>query len=734
MADASPSIGRFLVPMVLVGLVAALGIVVFTKKPQPATPPPAADAAVKVQDPQPVPGGAFSGALHATVQPPQELATIGGIDADAKSGPLMQVAFRQEGAGIDWLRMARFHAEIAPASPHEVLQQTQAHKSGAGEQALVPMAMLQVEIDGQVVKLAGIYRNAAGAPAGFDWKQTTPGVFVAEIVDEAGRPVARVTRTYRVIENLYEVTLDQRVENLTDKPLSVRFTQLGPVELPIGVIRYGGDPRRVRLGIMEGDATGSHIEGRSPILQRADVLAHPAQLNGQVVWPDTPIWPSAKSKEAGQSLSWIGLTNRFFAVTVHALPSHQPERKDLPKPQPDRRLSSWESIDRVVLTRDADSGGKLETNAAFALRAHSPVMTVPAGGSVSADLGIYAGPIDRETLAAANKVDGGISLTDLEIYFWPGPCSFCTFQFIAYGLRWVLSFFAEHVTFDWALAIILLVVCVRSALHPVTKWSQISLQRFGKAMQRVAPKQKALQEKFKDDPARLRQEMATLMREENVNYAQALGCLPMLLQTPIWIALSSLMFFLFDLRHTPAFFGLFQTASGGKWQFLADLAEPDHFIALPWHFSLPMMGHIDSINALPIILGLVFFVQQKYLTPPPTAQLSPEMEMQQRIMKIVIVFLFPVMMYNAPSGLALYFITNSSLGILESRHIRKVFEKSEKDREELLKRNPHAFSGKDAKPGFFGRIQQRMAAARQQAEAVQQHRQQQAKRDGKSGR
>jgi YidC/Oxa1 family membrane protein insertase len=733
MADGPQSFARFVIPVVMAGLVVSLGFVLFGKKPQPATPTttptPPVEAGAKPEGPSmgAAPGSAYTGALHPVMQPATEWGTIGSLDQGNKLGPLMRVGFSAEGAGILELALTHHHQTTDKGSPNEILQQTQIHDG----KSLVPFALLSVEIDGQRVSLAGTYRDAKGSVVGHDWKETAPGVFVAEIADSEGKGVARVTRAYKLVDNLYELTLDQGVENLTDKPMTVRFSQLGPVELPIGIIRYGGDPRRVRLGIMPGaerDATGAEVAGHSPLLTRADVLSHPALLNGEWVWPDVPVWPTVKSAAEHQTLSWIGTTNRFFSVTVHALPEKQAQRTDLPKPAADKRLNSWEKVDRVVLTRGADKNGKVETDAVVALRSLSPVMTAPPHGTVRADVGVYAGPIDREALDVADTRDGKIGLTDLEIYFWPGPCSFCTFQFIAHGLRFVLSIFADHVVMDWALAIILLVVCVRTTLHPITKWSQTSLQRFGKAMQRVGPKQKLLQEKFKDDPARLRTEMGNLMREENVNYAQALGCLPMLLQTPIWIGLSSLMFFLFDLRHTPAFFGVFQKLTGGSWHFLADLAEPDRFWMIPFQFDLPMMGHIDSLNILPVILGVVFFVQQKYLTPPPSAPLSPEMEMQQKIMKVVIVFLFPIMMYNAPSGLALYFITNSSLGIIESRHIRKQFEKSEKAREELLKKNPHAFSRKDKNPGFIQRMQARFAEAQAKAELMKQ---QQARNKGK---
>ncbi|MDP1660509.1 MAG: membrane protein insertase YidC [Phycisphaerales bacterium] len=742
MADGPKSRARFLIPMVMAGLVVTVGFLLFGKKATPVVtqPPTPAVGAAQASAPPAPPGGTagaaergYTGPLQAVMQKAEAWLPLGSLQGEGKSDPLMQVKFQQEGAGVLELALARHHQETDKKSANVVLQETRTMSYGPGaEQRLVPFALLQVEIDGQPVKLAGTYRDSKGDPVAYDWKQASPGVFVAEIADSTGKTVARVSRTYRLVDDLYEVTLEQSFENLTDKPMAVRFSQLGPVELPIGIIRYGGDPRRVRLGILANptvDPTGKAVEGQSPLLTRDDVLGKAAIASGTWVWPDITVWPTPKAAAENKSLAWIGVTNRFFTVTVHSLAARQPARTDLPTPtpMPDIRLHSWETIDRVVLTREPDSSGVIETNAAVALRGLSPVMAVPAGGSVHADLGIYAGPIDRGTLKAANAYSGGIKLTDIEIYFWPGPCSFCTFQFLAHGLRFVMTFFADHVVFDWALAIILLVICVRTVLHPITKWSQTSLQRFGKQMQRVGPKQKLLQEKFKDDPARLRQEVANLMREENINYAQALGCLPMLMQTPIWIALSSLMFFLFDLRHMPAFFGAFQKLTGGAWHFLSDLAEPDHFITLPFGFDVPLMGHIDSLNMLPVVLGLVFYGQQKYLTPPPTAQLSPEMETQQKIMKVVIVFLFPLMMYNAPSGLALYFITNSALGIVESRHIRKEFEKSELAREEVLKKNPHAFSRKDKNPGFFARLQARFAEAQSRAEQLKRQQQQQGK-------
>jgi len=84
-----------------------------------------------------------------------------------------------------------------------------------------------------------------------------------------------------------------------------------------------------------------------------------------------------------------------------------------------------------------------------------------------------------------------------------GPCAFCTFPWLAHILVWLLNNIHDWLTRDWALAIFVLVLIVRTVLHPVTKWSQIRVQRFSHQMQQMAPKQKKIQEKYKGDPKRM---------------------------------------------------------------------------------------------------------------------------------------------------------------------------------------------------------------------------------------
>jgi YidC/Oxa1 family membrane protein insertase len=204
----------------------------------------------------------------------------------------------------------------------------------------------------------------------------------------------------------------------------------------------------------------------------------------------------------------------------------------------------------------------------------------------------------------------------------------------------------------------------------LTKKAQINMQRFAKQMSGMKPEIDKLQKKYGSDPKRMQQEQMKLMREHGVNPFSMLGCLPMFLQMPIWIALWAMLYLAFDIRHEPAFYGVFQLF--GDWNFLGDLSSPDHFWMLPGGgFTLPFgIAHIDALNLLPLLLGVVFFIQQKYLSPPPTPNMTPEQKQQQKIMKIMMVVLFPLFLYKAPSGLTLYIFTSTCIGIMESKYIR----------------------------------------------------------------
>lgn len=651
--------------------------------------PPAAQAG----EPTTVPQGAPLAGLRVESFPgdplARDFAPLGGLGLDSPFD--LRVEFSHLGAGIREILLAdEFETVQADREaregpvPPELHVTVQAQVAGR-RNMLVPFLALGLEINGQFVQ------TVIGPESQPAWRQVAPdapGHFEAFIVDGEGRRVLRLERRYTLAPASHDVLVEQNVTNLTDRRLEIRWRQFGPIDL-FADSGYGGEHRRVRFGYLysaQRDPTRQFVDTEAFLWNRNRFMGNEGAKAQDVM----PVWPNEKSDEEGFALVWAAMTNRYFAAVAHPI-------IDPTAAQPDKSFDVVERVERVRLD-DAD---------AMVLSFHSPVVPVPAGGSAEFDMGLYAGPKSRE-LIETEPLLTALGVPEIVVYNFGGPCAACTFQWLTLPLLALLRFL-HSLTFDWALAIILLVVCVRTVLHPITRWSQIKMLVFGKKMQNIAPKQKILQERYKDDRQRMQQEMAKLWREEGISPTGFLGCLPMFLQSPIWIALYATLFFAIDLRHEPAFFGVFQIISGNAWPFLADLAEPDRAIYFGAGFKLPLVGTINSINLLPVLLGVVFYLQQKYLTPPTSAAMTPEQESQQKMMRVIMVVLFPLIMYGAPSGLSLYFITNSVLGILESRWIRAHATKSGMLEESNLRKKPK-------KGGFIARLQ-KLAEQQQQMQA-----------------
>ncbi|MBL8761106.1 MAG: YidC/Oxa1 family insertase periplasmic-domain containing protein [Phycisphaerae bacterium] len=659
--------------------------------------------------------------LHAQVFENDPLAAnfaaVGSLDAPGKnpSAPHLKIEFDDQGAGVRELRLAD-HYESVRDQTNVVVQKAVEHNGVR----LVPFAAQWLRVNGENVYLI---RN----PAGPVWRQRgadMPGRFEAIILDGASAPVARVERDYIIRPNSHVIELAQRVVNLSPGAISVSLVANGPADLPQEAGGYGGDKRKVRFGYLlnaNQDPSRRHPVSNEFITPHQTALG---KAENGLYEPVEPQWPNELSREHGYELTWAGMTNRYFTVAV--MPWFEGDKPAV------MSLSGYSMVDRVLLGSAASvsdaATGRLrakvarvnpsnQTEPEMALRLASVEALVAPGGTRDFSMAIYAGPlskpqISREPVADASKMQG------LVVFNFGGMCGPCTFPVVTEGLHALLLFFHDYLTKDWALAIALLVVCVRTVLHPLTRWSQIKMQRFAKQMQSMGPKQKVIQERYGADRQKLQQEMAKLWREEGVSPLGMVGCLPMFLVTPIWIALYAMLYFSVELRHEPAFYGVVQKVIPNfpnfmGW-FLSDLSEPDRFIRFNSSVTIPMIGEVDSINILPLILGVVFFVHQKYLTPPSATQLTPEQEMQQKMVKWMSVIMFPVFMYGAPAGLAVYFIVNSTLAIFENKWIRAHAEKHgllEVDKTKKTKK----------KEGFFAKLQR---AAEERAKAVEQARKQ----------
>ncbi len=180
---------------------------------------------------------------------------------------------------------------------------------------------------------------------------------------------------------------------------------------------------------------------------------------------------------------------------------------------------------------------------------------------------------------------------------------------------------------------------VRLIMFPLSRKQAIS----AKKMQDLQPLLKEIQQKYKDDKEKQTKETMALYSRNGVNPVG--GCLPALIQLPIFVGLWQALNTSVQLRHA-------------SFLYIQDLAAPDMLFPFPWG-ETPWLGHY--FNLLPLLVVGLMLVQTKLFSPPAT---TPEAEMQQKMMKYMMVFM-AVMFYKVPSGLGIYFITSSLWQICE---------------------------------------------------------------------
>ncbi|MEZ4436457.1 MAG: membrane protein insertase YidC [bacterium] len=239
---------------------------------------------------------------------------------------------------------------------------------------------------------------------------------------------------------------------------------------------------------------------------------------------------------------------------------------------------------------------------------------IPPGGQITRTFTFYAGPkklseLQSTTPPTSDAIDFGV---------WSALCV---------PMLWVMRFFHGW-SGNWGVAIILLTILVKLITLPLT----IKQYKSMAGMKKVQPKMKALQEKHKDDKVKLQQEMMALYREHKIN--PLAGCLPMLLMMPIYFALYRTIYSAVELYR----------ADFMLW--LTDLSSQD-----PYYVT-------------PLLLGVLMMIQMK-LNPSAAEQ------MQQKIIMYVMPVVFTAMMLFLPSGLVIYILVNTVLGIAQQVYMLK---------------------------------------------------------------
>ena len=213
------------------------------------------------------------------------------------------------------------------------------------------------------------------------------------------------------------------------------------------------------------------------------------------------------------------------------------------------------------------------------------------------------------------------------------------FYFLTKPMFFALDFFYKLVG-NFGVAILIVTLCIKLVLFPLANKSYVAMSK----MKKLGPEMQKIKERYADDKMRQQQAMMELYKKEKVNPAS--GCLPIVVQIPVFFSLYKVLFVTIEMRHAP-FFG-----------WIHDLSAPDPtsvfnlFGLIPWNPPMVLM-----IGAWPIIMGSTMWVQMKLNPAPPDP-------IQQKIFTWMPVF-FTYLLASFPAGLVIYWAWNNTLSVIQ---------------------------------------------------------------------
>lgn len=305
-----------------------------------------------------------------------------------------------------------------------------------------------------------------------------------------------------------------------------------------------------------------------------------------------------------QPLDWFSVKNKFFTQVLTF------------------KSTDWLAAESLTLRARKGDEGDAAIGLAQPSAAVRGVELIP-GQVMERELSYYVGPISMENLQALgnNQHD----LIDFRL--------FRIFVPLGKGMMWGLNKL-HGLTGNWGVAIILLTFVVRMLFWPLTQKGAENMKK----MSELSPQMKELREKHKNNPQKLNQEMSAFYKQHKVN--PMAGCLPMIVQIPVFISLYGVLRVAVELRFA-------------DFLWITDLSEQEALFTIS---GFP-------INILPLTMGATMVLQQR-LTP---SNMDPQ---QKKIMMMMpIVFLF--ICYSMPAGLLLYWTTSNLISIYQTTHTRK---------------------------------------------------------------
>ena len=391
-----------------------------------------------------------------------------------------------------------------------------------------------------------------------------------------------ITKTVKNGDRPFELTVETEVKNLADAPKKHRF------DIETFAFRTNAEVKG-SLGRVSPFATELDC-AREKDVQRKQ------KDDFKTGWYSEPLTDR-----------WVGVNNYYFIAAVI------PENGD--KPECGLLAEERKAFGKPV---DDDASG-----AVYHGKLTYPVRQLAPQESATYRQTAFFGPKERDVLAAAGGGRAGLGDAINLGFFSP----------VAKFLIKVLEFFHDKVTNNWGLAIIVMTICLRLLLFPLSL-KQIKTTI---AMRKLKPEMDALGARYQDDAQAKQLATMELYRKHGVNPLG--GCLPQLVQMPVWFAMYTTLQTAVEMYHT-------------KFLWFTDLSAPDRFYILP------------------IVLGAFMIVQQRIV---PQQGMDP---MQQKMMMYMLPVVFTVMMLFLPAALGVYMLTNSLLGIGQQLIVEKVAPRS----------------------------------------------------------
>lgn len=410
----------------------------------------------------------------------------------------------------------------------------------------------------------------------------------------------------------YVLNVDLEIENLTATPLKQSYRLQGPVGLPVENAENSRTLMEIKVATHDDPADVTDL---THIIRPASEI--------------TTQFTKGKVDSYLDPIHYAGVDVQFFSALV--MPSKDQLLDNNKDGNPDRFFSS---VYPTIVARNKDNLPR----SSISLRMQTFEFEIAAKETLKHSYSVFLGP-KRKAIAQVLQLE--LSLREPEFAL------FKPFTFVARPVEKLLQIllgFYYSIGLPYGLAIILLTFTVRMCLLPLTK-KQV---RDGEKMKLLTPEISKLKEKYANEPEKFMLAQRELMKRNNHNMLG--GCLPLFIQMPIFIGLYGAVNTAIDLRLA-------------KFFWIENLAAPDALFS--FGREIPWIG--STFNLLPLFNVFLFLFQQRQMLPPPTNDEERMRNKMMNVMTVVMGFMF----YTVPSGLCLYFIASSILGMVERWLLKK---------------------------------------------------------------